>query len=183
MTPLWKTALFLCAGSFFLPHSLLAKNIEVTIDQEKISLPADDRPWTLGFENKSGDRGVFQYMLPGEKAEDWSEAITVNYFKGMEGSDLLERFVGFTKGGLSVRCEKFKWKDLAKSENSILYEWSAQSCQGAPDQSEIALAVKSGALYVFHYANKKVPMPEEQHTFWENALTHTQITQKIKNKK
>jgi hypothetical protein len=115
--------------------------------------------------------------LPGENVQQWSELVTINYFLGLQGGDLLERFVNFTKDGLHKQCANVKWEELAKKPDGVVYAWTAQQCENFwPDQGEVARVIKGKqGLYVLHYANKKVPTPQEQRAAWFSLLSKAEI--------
>lgn len=154
----------------------LGAAIQAEVEGEKIEMASDGRNWSLGSEDHAGNRGVYEFRLPGETADNWSEMVTLNYFQNMQGPNLLDRFLGFIKGGLSVSCQKVNWKDFEKSAESVLYEWSVTDCPKVPNQSELArVVVGKKAMYVLHYASRKVPMPQENHATWYSLLNKVKI--------
>jgi hypothetical protein len=153
------------------PVPLFGDSILFELDEEVVEFQAGANRWRIGSEQEVGTKGVTEYILEGEAIENWSERVTINYFKGLEGGDVITRLLDFTKRGLESQCAEVTWENIFKDENSALYQWTAKACVGAPDQSEIARVIFGrNALYVLHYANKKVPMPANQLRVWKKNL-------------
>jgi hypothetical protein len=154
-----------------------AEPIRFEFSGEKIEIKTDGRKWEEGFRDDAGTKGLVEYVIAGETVKDWSELVTVNYFQGLEGADLMDRFVTFTKQGLYKQCGAVKWEDLATKKDGVIYAWTAQQCQGGwPDQTEVARVIKGKkGLYVLHYATKKVPMPKENRSAWFSLLGKADI--------
>ncbi len=172
-----RFTLFFILSVLALPRLVLAAAaFSAEMNGEKIECNADGRKWILGFEHHDADRGILEYVLPKETVDNWTEIVSINYFKGMKGPDLLTRFVGFAQTGLKQSCQKIQWNELAKNEDSISYAWSAGECAKSPSQSEVARVIRSAqGLYVLHYASKKVPMPQEKRTAWYSLFNKAVI--------
>ena len=159
-------------GPVALPSLRAAEPIEFELEGEKIEIPTDSRAWGEGSRNSAGNKGVVEYVLPGEDVKNWTELVSINYFQGLEETGLLERFLKFTKDGLQTQCGDVQWQDLEKKSNGMIYTWSAQDCQGGwPDQAEVARVIKGQqGLYVLHYASKTVPIPQEKRETWASLF-------------
>lgn len=153
-----------------------APSLQFELDGETLEIPTDGRKWEKGFDHDAGNKGVVEYVLPGEIVESWSELVTVNYFKGMTEAGKVDQLVAFTKNGLTQVCQNTVWNVLSHKNNNTVYEWSVQGCKQAPDQSEIARVFQGKAgLYVLHYANKKVPMPDQNRAAWVSLLSKANL--------
>lgn len=169
---------FLFSLTFFavVPLSHAAAPIHFEFQGEHIEIPTDGRTWSEGFRNDTGSKGIIEYVLPGEKVDNWSELVTINYFQGLEQNGIIERFLGFTKDGLHKQCADVKWEDLGKKDDGAIYAWTAKNCKGWSDQSEIARVINgTKGLYVVHYATKKVPVPQEKRAAWYSLFNKTKI--------
>lgn len=155
---------------------LFAESIRFELDQEFIELQTGVESWNIGSERNDGTRGVTEYVLGDETIESWTERLTINYFKELQGGDVIARLLDFTKRGLESQCVEVRWEDISKGEKSALYQWTAKACVGAPDQSEIGRVIfGKNVLYVLHYASKKVPMPADQFRVWKKNLEGADI--------
>ena len=171
-----RAAIFFIFITFAALKPVLAATFSAEMNGEKIEFNADGRKWVLGSQHHDPDRGILEYVLPKESVDHWSEIVTINYFKGMKGPDLLTRFVGFAQTGLKKSCQNINWNELFKDDNSISYTWNAGKCTKSPSQSEVARVIRSEqGLYVLHYASKKVPMPHEKRTVWYSLFTKAVI--------
>lgn len=169
---------YLIVISFFVfpASSWAAEPIQFELQGDKLEIPTDGRTWNEAVRNEGATKGSVEYVLPDEKVDNWSELVTINYFLGLEGEDLITRFISFTKDGLYKQCADVKWEELEKKQDSVVYTWTAQNCKGWSDQTEVARAVKSAqGLYVLHYASKKVPMPADKRAVWVKLFTKATI--------
>ncbi len=154
-----------------------AEPIHFELRGEKIELKTDGRVWTKGFRDIQEAKGFIEFVLPDETAENWTERITINYFTGLQGEDLLERFTTFTKNGLNQQCRHVEWENLDKKEKSLIYQWSADQCKEWPKQSEIArVIVGNEGLYVLQYASKSVPIPADKSSTWYSLLQKVKVS-------
>lgn len=154
-----------------------AEPLTIKAGEETIQLETDDRQWTLGFEDHQTDQGILEYVLPGEVVENWSELVTINYYKGLQGPEIMDKFVSSMEGGIRSQCQDVTWTPLSKAEGSVSYEWTVKNCQGNPDQSETARVIQGEkGLYVLHYASKTVPIPEEKRSVWQKNLSSAQVS-------
>ncbi len=162
---------FLLALSFLSMREVFAEPIRFKLDQEEILIETDGGNWKISSQQDADGKGVTEYTAEGEMTESWSERVSINYFKGMQGGDLIKRLMDFTKKGLEGQCVEVKWENIAMTSESALYWWSAKGCVGVPDQSELARElIGKDAFYVFHYANKDVPMPAKKVEVWKGNL-------------
>ncbi len=155
----------------------MAGEIQFKLDEEIVQFQADDREWRIVLEQGADDKGVVEYVAADENKEVWTERVTINYFKGMQGNDLATRLTNFAKKGLERQCADVDWESISAAPKDALYRWSAKNCVGAPDQSEMARAfIGKRAFYVIHYANKKVPMPPDKFSIWKKNLENASLT-------
>lgn len=173
-----KKSLLLLIGIFLVSSCNFSpgKTIQKKIGKETVQIKTDGRPWKLVFNHDAGTKGVDQYVLEGETAQEWTEMITVNYFVGLKGPDVVTRLIDFTKKGLDGACKNVIWTPISQSEIRGLYEWAVTECKDTPDQAEIAVALQGKeGFYVLHYATKTVPMPEKQHDTWKKLLENARL--------
>lgn len=157
--------------------TVTADGIQFILGNEKIEMQTDGRPWAEGFKQDSGTQGIIEYVLPGEKVENWSELVTLNFFRGPGKPGVPEKFAGFTQKNLQDLCREFQWKDISRDTRSITYGWDAKGCPGQPDQSEVARVIQGEqGLYILHYASKTVPLPEETKSAWIQRLQNAKVS-------
>lgn len=155
---------------------LQAETIRFDMDQESVEIQTNAQRWEIGSRRDDDGKGIIEYVTGGEKIDSWSELVTVNYFKGLQGNDVVTRLLDFTKKGLESQCAEVIWETLSEDSDSTLYRWTAKACVGVADQSEIAYAVMGKrAFYVLHYANKKVPMPADKFQTWKENLKNASV--------
>ncbi len=137
----------------------------------------DDREWVLGWTieqeaNAPKNGQVYEeYVLKGEDVKNWSEMVTVQYFPELNKKATLEQFEALNKKELSNTCPAVNWRTLSSNDHERTWEWHVTDCKNAPNQSDLTRVVKTdNGIYVFHYAIKKSPMPEDKKKAWEANL-------------
>ena len=161
---------------FLASFPLFAELIHFELDHDAVQIQTGNTNWEIASQRNDGAKGVTEYVFDGESIQGWTERVTINYFKGLQGAEVIARLLDFTKKGLESQCAEVTWETISKTEYSALYQWTAKACVGVPDQSEIARAILGkNALYILHYANKKVPMPVDQFQAWMKNLEEAVI--------
>lgn len=146
---------------------------------QEVSPKFDNRQWKLGWsgaqeakaKNQPYNQVYDEYVLEGETVQNWSELVTIQFFPITDPRVTLKVFEEANKTELLKVCPGANWKTLPSKENEVMWSWDITKCPKAADQSEIVRLVKTqDGIYVFHYAIKKSPMPEDAKKTWENNL-------------
>jgi len=150
--------------------------------EDEVILVFDNREWELGWsQNKDAsgnDKSVFEeYILKGENIDNWSELVTIQFFPGLNKDTTLDVYEAVNKQGIISVCPNTVWDSYEQQKDERSWYFTIKNCQGQPDQSELARCIKTGkGIYVFHYAIKKAPMPEELRQIWMKNLKAIKIS-------
>ena len=87
---------------------------------ERIELPFDERPWSIGYSAHEPTQGAAtEYVLPGETVEAWTELVTVELLPRAEQhadvDELVERAHDFFAG----YCLQLYWRILKQQKQDV----------------------------------------------------------------
>jgi hypothetical protein len=174
----WKTmkllsgiglALALTLGAGILgcaSHSNATKDKSV---RERWNFHFDSRNWQVVFQAGNDQQAIRQYVLQGQSVTNWTELVTSLYVAGeFPPRALFEQF----RRELSRGCPNVKMNIIEASENTIVFEWRHEGCQGIPPQHEIRRisAVKSGTL-TLSFVEKTPELAKEKRLTWIANVT------------
>ena len=114
-----------------------------------------------------------EYVLVGQTVENWKELVTSHYFAhGVS----LHIYFEQVKAGLSRGCPSLSISVLEESEDTILYEWQHDGCQGYPPQHEIDRATRSGKRTLkLSFVEKTTQLSPEKRNAWLTILKNASI--------
>lgn len=143
----------------------------------------DGRKWELGWSGypdaKANDKVFDEYVISGEKVDNWSELVTIQSFPGAQNNLNLDILEAETKINIMTVCPNAQWDSTEQQANERIWQFTIKGCAGQPEQSEIARAVKTDeGIHIFHYAIKKAPMPMDVKNTWLNNLKAFKINKK-----
>lgn len=113
----------------------------------------DDRNWLLGHRGEDDSQVIQEYILDGEKIENWSELITYQFFKSSKLSK--SQLVANAEKIHKTQCTDLFWNIVKQNVKYIIYEWSHNGCNGYPAQHELVkVSEKKEGLLVERYTSK-----------------------------
>jgi len=137
----------------------------------------DHRAWKLSWsENRDGNR-FEEYTLKQETVENWSELVTMQFFKGNYNA---LKFAQGMKQILKKSCPNAGFSIVSndKDINSVIWTFQVSDCPGQKNQLEIARAVvvPHVGIHVFHYATTNLALSEKNFKAWVNNLLKIKIS-------
>ncbi len=131
------------------------------------------RDWQLGHQAANRQEAVREYVLVGQTVEDWKELVTSHsYAHGVPLRPYFEQ----VKAGLSQGCPSLRISVLEESEDTIIYEWQHDGCQGYPAQHQLDRASRSGKrMLVLSFVEKTPQLSPEKRTAWLAILKEATI--------
>lgn len=158
---------------------LLIISFPIAFADEEAKPVFDDRKWVLGWSKPKETEGpeIFdEYVLEGETVDNWSELVTVQFFAGLNKKITLELFEYGTKLGITTLCPKATWQTISQKQKERMWQFTIKDCSPQSDQLELARLVDTDeGYYLFHYAIKKVSLPEDKYKTWVNNLLAIKI--------
>lgn len=160
-------AILLVCAILILPQACFA---------EKLQLKFDERKWELGYNAQDENQGLREYVLRGETVKNWGELVTAQAFFGLQAKANAEGYASNMIMELKKICPDLMWKALKESPDDILMEWEVKNCQGQADQYEIDRIISGeNAVYVIHYATKRVPISPEMREKWIKIMSQVAL--------
>lgn len=160
-------AVLMIMALLYLPGSCFA---------EKLQLKFDERKWELGYNAQDETQGLREYVLKGETVNNWGELVTAQAFFGLQAKVNASNYASSMIMTLKKTCPDIVWKGLKQSPNDILMEWEIKNCPGQTDQYEIDRIISGdNAIYVIHYANKRVPISPEIRDKWIKIMSQVAL--------
>ncbi|HPM42504.1 MAG TPA: hypothetical protein PLV52_01575 [Candidatus Omnitrophota bacterium] len=143
---------------------------------EKLQLKFDERSWHLGYNAQDESQGLREYVLKGETVENWGELITAQAFFGLQKKVNADAYASSMLMTLKKACPDLVWKSISKASDDILMEWEIKDCPGQPDQYEVDRIISgSEAVYVIHYATKRLPVSDEMRSKWLDIMSKVKL--------
>lgn len=94
----------------------------------------DSRQWQLGYQAATDSQAIREYVLPGQTVHNWTELVTSQYFaRDVSPKALFEQFTLQVSRG----CPSLRTSIIEESNDTIIFEWQHDGCQGRPPQHEI----------------------------------------------
>ena len=133
--------------------------------------------WQVANHANAGWNTILEYIRAGDDINSWKELVTIQKFIGTSKSSPEEE-LNLLKALREKECPgATEWNVIEKDESSILYEWHARSCQGWPEQHEIArIMLGNNVRYFLRYTVKAPEMTPETRTQWIQTFTSASIT-------
>lgn len=140
--------------------------------------------WKLGYSvEKPPFYTLAEFIRQGDDIDHWRELLTIQSFDAKSsGSASPEESLDAIKALREQRCPgATRWNVIETRPDSILYEWQARSCQGWPEQHEIAkiLLGKYNRFWI-HYVAKNYQLPSETRSAWIKAFAESKIVSRCR---
>jgi hypothetical protein len=154
--------------------SIGASNAKKLVEvPERWKFSFDTREWHLGHQAANRQEAIREYVVVGQTVDDWKELVTSHYFaSGVP----LHGYVEQVKAGLSRGCPSLSTSVLEESEDTIIWEWRHEGCQGYPPQHQIDRVSRSGKeMLVLSFVEKTPQLSQEKRTAWLKILQDASI--------
>ncbi len=142
---------------------------------EKWNLVFDKRNWTIGWSQETDDVTINEYILEGEKIDNWTELITTQYFPNLKNISA-EAFVkkGFIPGLKEFKPE-ISFFSAENPEQELFWEFKIKD-NPLNEQDEIQRVVSTeNGLYIIHYVIKEADMGKPLREEWINNLKQASL--------
>ncbi|HVO88505.1 MAG TPA: hypothetical protein VMV45_08185 [Casimicrobiaceae bacterium] len=113
--------------------------------------------WKLANRNViPGRYSVISFVRAGEDTNNLKELLTVQEVSPKPSGATPDALLSEIKQNREHMCpESTTWKEIAKDDTSILYEWESTSCASQPEQHEIArIIVGQNTVFFIRYARR-----------------------------
>lgn len=138
-----------------------------TCGAEQVVLKFDGRQWSMANQTQNEQQAMQEFTLKGESVNNWNELVTVQAFSGLQLNVSPEDYMNGMMKSLKQICPKAEHKLIRKGDNDIVFEWEIKTCSGQEKQYEIDRVIAGDkAMYVIHYATKKIPVSPETRKEW-----------------
>lgn len=162
----------------FILVSILMFSFVVFANAEEDLIFMLGKNWELGYQGQDTRQMLKEFVIKGEKVENWSELVSLQQFPGLIQDPALDVFVETTEKMLKKNCPDVLFKIINKSKDEVLYEWHTSSCPGIEDQHELIRVMRGKeGLWALHYVTKKLPLSDAQRQEWLNILKTAHLTQ------
>ena len=126
---------------------------------EYLSVPVKNtgEKWKLGFQNrvKFSNTNIREFVPNNETINNWSKLLTIQFIEKEPQEYDLEASMNSRKSDVSKICQNLKWDILEKSQNTIIYEMYASSCQNMTSQHVLGRMIKgNNGLHLVLYTEK-----------------------------
>lgn len=139
---------------------------------ERVKLIFDEREWETAYDVESADQGMAEFVVKGETADAWTELVTLQAFFGLQETATPESYMNGMVASLKQACPSAKANLLRKGEKDIVFDWEIAACPGQENQYEVNRVMTGAkALYVLHYATRKLPVSAETRDKWAGLLS------------
>lgn len=144
------------------------------VNQEKLAIQFDDRPWHAAWGKKASGIVTIEYVVLGENINHWNELVTSQFFPGLEEVTLKEFantiFYSLNKTGISPEITILK-----QNEHQVIFEFKISKPSNM-QQDEIQSITKTPkGFYVLHYVIKKANMGADNRKKWLKNIENSKI--------
>lgn len=145
---------------------------------EQVNVQFDEREWETGYTAEDGTKGITELVLKGETVNAWTELVTIQAFFGLQERATPQMYMNEMIDALKKACPSAKWDLIRKGDNDVLFDWEIAQCPGQEDQYEVDRVLAGAkALYVVHYATKKVPVGADTREKWIRLLSAATLSE------
>jgi len=137
----------------------------------KLNFALDERDWEVGWQNKTDDMYILEFVIKGQTVDNWKELITFEFFPGLQRSINCTQFAeGFVQH-LKQSEPNTRVTVLYSKPNDALIEWVVTGSTKNPCQDELDrfLLGKQG-IHMVHYVKKTKSLTEAERNKWIKFL-------------
>ena len=149
-------------------------DLKGALGTEKNVVGFDGRHWRLGWWNQQSSQPMLEYVVGSETVDNWKELVTSQFFPDLQKRLTPEQFMTAMMEEMVKRGFQAKLHIIAKSQDSILYEWKIDNTP-AENQHELQrIFVGPNGLHVLHYCSRPT-MTEEHRAVWLKILSQVKV--------
>lgn len=138
--------------------------------------PKDERDWKEGHSSTSANPVTFEFVLPGETVQNWSELVSVQIVSGVSLNVDVGRFVADIEAQHKSKmpgCALVKQQVLSSTPTSVLYEQSLVDCAPFRNEYSIRKAIRGPrTISEVSYA-KTSELSDAEKTKWKGIVGKT----------
>lgn len=137
----------------------------------KLNFALDERDWKVGWQNKTDDMYILEFVVDGQTVDNWKELITFEFFPGLQQRINCAQFAeGFVKHLKQTEPNTHVTVFYSKP-NDVLIEWVVTGSKTNPDQIELDRFIlgKEG-IHMVHYVKKTKALTEAERSKWIKFL-------------
>ena len=139
---------------------------------EQVKLVFDDRQWEIAYEVEDQQQGMVEFVVKGEDVNAWTELVTLQAFFGLQETATPDGYMDGMGEGLRNICPDARTNLIRKGANDVVFGWEIAACPGQEAQYEIDRVIAGAkALYVIHYATRKLPVASQTRDKWVALLS------------
>jgi hypothetical protein len=153
-------------GFIFNNDEIVKKLLPVDMERlnipEKVGpLPFDERSWELGHSTEKGNQVVFEWVLPGETVQDWSELVTWQSFRAA-AKVTPEQLAGTLEESFRKGCARVEWNQVSSNGIELVFERETTGCAPLIDEYSIEKIFRGPtAMHRIAYTTRQ-PFSESQ---------------------
>lgn len=145
------------------------------LQQEKMNIVFDNRPWQAAWGKKSEDVRMLEYVPGGENINDWHELITSQFFPGLQEKVTAKQFAELFIQDLQRAGFKPIVQFLEEKNNLVIFEFRlAEPANQIQDEIQKVTTDNKG-LYSLHYVIKNADMGPKNREKWLHNLQNSSI--------
>ncbi len=149
-------------------------DLKGALDREKNTFGFDGRHWRLGWWNQQASQPMLEYVVGSETVEGWTELVTSQFFPDLQKRLTPGQFMTVAMEEMVKQGFQPKLHIIAKSPESILYEWNIDN-HPVENQHELQrIFVGPNGLHVLHYCSRPT-MTEEHRAVWLKILSQAKV--------
>lgn len=135
------------------------------------SLQEDGRSWKVGHEDQNAQASITEYVLDNENTQNWTELVTVHYFKDLEVTP--KTYWGLFVEELKKNAggHKVETKIINEEPNSLFGEWWIQDGANTDQHEWIRIFTKGRDLAILRYTTKNMKDVEANRKKWEHIIS------------
>jgi hypothetical protein len=141
--------------------------------------PKDERDWIIGNSGTTrGNSFIWEYVLPGETVQNWSELVTVKIFRSVPLETTPDKFI-------ADKVELYKTKEpmcavvlnkiLTSTKTEVLYEQTLADCAPYRDEFSIRKIIRGARAITDVSYSKTTAMNDAERRKWAEIIGRTKL--------
>lgn len=143
----------------------------------KLNFGLDDKEWEVGWQNKTDDLYIIEFVKKGQDVEHWQELITFEFYPGLQKKINCSQFANGFIRHLKETEPKARVSSYLDKPDNVIIEWVLNGSTKNADQDELDRFIygKQG-LHVVHYVKKTKSLTVAERTKWMKFLESCTLT-------
>jgi hypothetical protein len=148
-------------------------------------IPKDERDWKLGHSNDDSKQSLFEYVLPEETVQNWSELISVHMVRNVRFDLTPDNFVASVAElhkNKRPGCAVISQRTIACSSTEVLYEQILASCAPLRDEYSIRKVIRGPRTMTDISYSKTTMMNDSERSKWVAIVGRTKFLDECQSK-